>query len=176
MPRNRGCGNHTVFRKVITIAFRELNSGCRAYLSVGGGWEVPEIMGSKSTNLSSGFGGLDGRPFQKGDVLWSASPQLHMGAGGRQFDLNAVPAYRGYWELRVVLGPQDDHFGAAVQDLFLNADYRVSAYADRTGIRLLGAQIWPKRGGPNRFCPKGWWRGPFRSPATDSRSFFWEKR
>jgi len=129
-----------------TIAFRELNAGCRAYLSVGGGWEVPEIMGSKSTNLSSGFGGLGGRPLQKGDVLWTASPQLFLGAGGRKFDLNAVPAYHGCWELRVVLGPQDDHFDEAAQDLFLNTDYRVSAHTDRTGIRLIGAQISAKEG------------------------------
>jgi biotin-dependent carboxylase-like uncharacterized protein len=134
------------FHKGDTIAFRKLNSGCRAYLSVGGGWEVPQIMGSKSTNLSSGFGGLSGRPLQKGDVLWTASPQLFLGAGGRKFDLNAVRAYRGFWELRVVLGPQDDHFDTAVQDLFLNADYRVSTHSDRTGIRLLGASISAKEG------------------------------
>ena len=132
------------FQNGDAIAFRELNSGCRAYLSVGGGWEVPEIMGSKSTNLSSGFGGLGGRPLQKGDVLWAASPQLFLGAGGRMFDLNSVPAYRGCWQLRAVLGPQDDHFDAAAQDLFLNADYRVSPHSDRTGIRLLGAQISAK--------------------------------
>ncbi len=129
------------FHKGDTIAFGALNSGCRAYLSVGGGWELPEVMGSKSTNLSSGFGGLGGRPLQKGDVLWTASPQLFLGAGGRMFDLNAVSVYSGYWQMRTVLGPQDDHFDAAAQDLFFNADYRVSAQSDRTGIRLLGAQI-----------------------------------
>jgi antagonist of KipI len=134
------------FHKGDTIAFRELNCGCRAYLSVGGGWEVPDIMGSKSTNLSSGFGGLGGRPLQKGDVLWTASPQLFLGAGGRKFELNAVPAYRGYLELRVVLGPQDDHFDESAQALFLNADYRVSAHSDRTGIRLLAAPISAKEG------------------------------
>lgn len=134
------------FHKGDAIVFREVNCGCRAYLSIGGGWEVPEIMGSKSTNLSSGFGGLDGRPLQKGDVLWSVSPQHHLGTAGRKFDLNAVPVYRGYWELRVVLGPQDDHFNAAAQDLFLNADFQVSAHSDRTGIRLLGTQISAEEG------------------------------
>ena len=134
------------FHKGDMIAARGLNFGCRAYLSVGGGWEVPDIMGSKSTNLSSGFGGLGGRPLQKGDVLWTASPQLFLGAGGRKFELNAVPAYRGYLELRVVLGPQDDHFDESAQALFLNADYRVSAHSDRTGIRLLAAPISAKEG------------------------------
>lgn len=152
------------FHEGDTIAFRELNSGCRAYLSVGGGWEVPDIMGSKSTNLSSGFGGLDGRPLQRGDVLWSASPQLFLGAGGRKFDLNAVPAYRGYWELRVVLGPQDDHFSAAAQDLFLNADYRVSVHSDRTGIRLLGAPIPAKEGMAESILSEGVVAGTVQIP------------
>ena len=152
------------FQKGDTIAFRELNSGCRAYLSGGGGWEVPEIMGSKSTNLSSGFGGLDGRPLQKGDVLWSASPQFHLGAARRQFDLNAAPAYRGYWELRVVLGPQDDHFGPAAEDLFLNADFRVSAHADRTGIRLLGAQISAEEGRAESILSEGVVAGTIQIP------------
>ncbi|MEN8758147.1 MAG: biotin-dependent carboxyltransferase family protein [Desulfobacterales bacterium] len=152
------------FHKGDTIVFMELNSGCRAYLSVGGGWEVPEIMGSKSTNLSSGFGGLGGRPLQKGDVLGTESPQLFLGAGGRKFDLNAVPAYRGYWELRVVLGPQDDHFDAAAQDLFLNSDYRVSAHSDRTGIRLLGAQISAEEGRAESILSEGVVAGTVQIP------------
>jgi antagonist of KipI len=152
------------FHKGDTIAFRELNSGCRAYLSVGGGWELPEIMGSKSTNLSSGFGGLGGRSLQKGDVLWTASPQLFWGAGGRKFDLNAVPAYRGCWQLRVVLGPQDDHFDADAQDLFLNSDYRVSTHSDRTGIRLLGAQISAKEGMAESILSEGVVAGTVQIP------------
>jgi biotin-dependent carboxylase-like uncharacterized protein len=152
------------FQRGDTIAFKELNSGCRAYLSVGGGWEVTEIMGSKSTNLSSGFGGLDGRQLQKGDVLWSVSPQCHLGAAGRQFDLNAVPAYSGYWELRVVLGPQNHHFSATVQDFFLNADFRVSAQSDRTGIRLLGSPISAKEGRAESILSEGVVAGAIQIP------------
>jgi antagonist of KipI len=152
------------FYKGDTIAFRELNSGCRAYLSVGGGWEVPDVMGSKSTNLSSGFGGLDGRPLQNGDVLWTTSPQLFLRAAGRKFDLNAIPAYRGCWELRVVLGPQDDHFSAAAHDLFLNADYRVSAHSDRTGIRLVGAKISAEEGMAESILSEGVVAGTVQIP------------
>ena len=152
------------FHKGDEIAFSEMNTGCRAYLSVGGGWEVPRIMGSKSTNLSSAFGGLDGRPLQKGVVLWTASPQLFLGAAGRKFDLNAVPAYRGCWELRVVLGPQDDHFDADAQDLFLNSDYRLSTHSDRTGIRLLGAKISAKEGMAESILSEGVVAGTVQIP------------
>ncbi|MGW8187984.1 MAG: 5-oxoprolinase subunit C family protein [Desulfobacterales bacterium] len=152
------------FHKGDMIASRELNSGCRAYLSVGGGWEVPKILGSKSTNLSSGFGGFGGRPLQDGDVLWTTSPQRFLGAGGRKFDLNTIPVNHGYWELRAVLGPQDDHFNAAAQDLFLNTDYRVSPHCDRTGIRLLGAPVPTKEGMAESILSEGVVTGTIQVP------------
>jgi antagonist of KipI len=48
--------------------------GSRTYLAVAGGWDVPEVMGSKSTYLTAGFGGLDGRALKVGDVLNSSQP------------------------------------------------------------------------------------------------------
>ena len=44
-------------------------AGARAYLAVAGGFEVPRVMGSRSTYLRGGFGGLEGRALRKGDVL-----------------------------------------------------------------------------------------------------------
>ena len=39
-------------------------TGCRAYLAVAGGFEVPKVMGSYSTNLKCGIGGYEGRALQ----------------------------------------------------------------------------------------------------------------
>jgi antagonist of KipI len=47
-------------------------AGCRSYLAIAGGWNVPEILGSKSTYLTASFGGYHGRKLQKGDVLESS--------------------------------------------------------------------------------------------------------
>ncbi|WP_439696763.1 biotin-dependent carboxyltransferase family protein [Mucilaginibacter sp. AW1-7] len=44
-------------------------SGSRTYLAIAGGWDVPEILGSKSTCLVAGFGGFEGRVLKRGDVL-----------------------------------------------------------------------------------------------------------
>lgn len=44
-------------------------SGSRTYLAIAGGWDVPEVLGSRSTFLTAGFGGFDGRALNKGDVL-----------------------------------------------------------------------------------------------------------
>ncbi|RCH56207.1 allophanate hydrolase subunit 2 family protein [Mucilaginibacter hurinus] len=47
--------------------------GCRTYLAVAGGFNVPVILGSRSTCITAGFGGLQGRALQKGDVLDSGA-------------------------------------------------------------------------------------------------------
>ncbi|MFZ0614171.1 MAG: biotin-dependent carboxyltransferase family protein [Desulfobacterales bacterium] len=146
------------------IACRELNTGCRSCLSIGGGWDVPVLMGSKSTSLSSGFGGFEGRPLQKGDVLRAASPSQHLHTAGRKFDLNAVPSCRGYWVVRVVMGPQDDHFSQAAQDLFLNTDFQVSTHSDRTGIRLGGAKIAAREGSAESILSEGVVAGAVQIP------------
>ena len=44
-------------------------SGCRAYLAVNGGIDVPRVMGSRATMIGKSFGGFEGRRLEKGDVL-----------------------------------------------------------------------------------------------------------
>lgn len=43
--------------------------GMRSYLAIAGGIAVPEVLGSRSTDLRTGFGGLAGRKLQDGDQL-----------------------------------------------------------------------------------------------------------
>jgi allophanate hydrolase subunit 2 len=52
------------------LSFKGAKSGLRSYLAVGGGIDVPEVLGSRSTNLGSGFGGLAGRPLMKDEILF----------------------------------------------------------------------------------------------------------
>jgi antagonist of KipI len=131
---------HTI-RKGDIISFKAPKSGFRSYLALGGGICVPTVMGSKSTNLSSGFGGLRGRPLQKGDILLSDSPHLYLDQAERAFDLERIPAYTRDWVLRVLFGPQDDHFTQEVRNSFLNSSFKVTSKSDRTGIRLTGPSI-----------------------------------
>ena len=51
------------------IRIRQAKSGCRAYLAVTGGIDVPVVMGSRSTCVKAKIGGLEGRPLKKDDVL-----------------------------------------------------------------------------------------------------------
>ena len=56
------------------LQFGSARSGCRAYLAVAGGFDVPVLYGSKSTLLRSSLGGFQGRKLQTGDLLPLAAP------------------------------------------------------------------------------------------------------
>ena len=124
-----------------TIVFSGPASGFRAYLAVAGGIQAAVVMGSRSTNLSSGFGGFEGRPLRKGDILAVEPVQDAVRFAGRGFTPAAVPAYASPWRLRVIWGPQDDHFSEAGKQTFVSAAFTVSPDSDRTGIRLKGPVV-----------------------------------
>jgi allophanate hydrolase subunit 2 len=56
------------------VAIGQVQSGCRAYLAVSGGFLVPEVMGSFSTYAGGQIGGFKGRPLEKTDVSEPAVP------------------------------------------------------------------------------------------------------
>ena len=135
-----------VLKKGEALSFKGLRSGCRAYLAVGGGINVTTIMDSKSTNLAAGFGGLEGRPLRARDILFTNSPHLHLKTEGLALAQKSIPVYPADWTLRVIFGPQDDHFPPKARGIFLGSPFKVTPQSDRTGIRLAGPHIEAKRG------------------------------
>jgi len=134
-----------LLKKGDILSFKGPKSGCRAYLAIGGGISVQTIMGSKSTNLAAQFGGLGGRPLRKGDIISSDSPARYLKAVGRYLDKALIPSYAKDQALRVISGPQDDHFSTKAKEIFLDSPFRVTPQSDRTGIRLAGPHIAAKR-------------------------------
>ncbi len=129
------------FKKDDVLSFGSAVSGFRAYIAVAGGIGVPRVMGSRSTNLSSGFGGYEGRTLKKEDILVCDEPHGPKIEPGRFFNPEWVPQYSNKWKIRVVLGPQDDHFPDDSRDTFFQSTYTMSQDSDRTGIRLEGPEI-----------------------------------
>jgi len=129
------------FKKDDILSFKSPVSGFRAYTAVAGGIGVPPVMGSRSTNLPSGFGGYRGRPVQKDDFLLSGGSCHNLSVAGRGFNSAWIPHYPKNWVIRVIWGPQDGHFPDESRNLFLNASYKMSPESDRTGIRLQGPVI-----------------------------------
>jgi antagonist of KipI len=155
--------SHAV-REGDTIAFAGPVRGLRAYLAVAGGIHVAAVMGSRSTNLSSRFGGYEGRALRKGDLLSAAPVKDPARCAGRVFTPEAVPVYASPWRLRVVWGPQDDHFSEEGQQTFVTAAFAVSPDSDRTGIRLKGPPVRRKPGLEESIISEGILAGAIQVP------------
>lgn len=113
-------------------------NGCRAYLTVAGGFDVPLVMGSASTYLRGKIGGFEGRALRAGDSLIVGAPNGSP-LVGFQLPEEFLPDYGD--TVRVVLGPQDSAFTQKGIDTFLSSEYIVTNEADRMGYRLDGPVI-----------------------------------
>ncbi len=152
-------------KKEDRLSFKGPKSGLRAYVAVGGGIYVPRVMGSRSTNLGSGFGGLSGRPLKKDDVLFSSDPHLHLTTEGTAFE--SIPEYLPETTLRIIFGPQDYHFESPMRSLFEKSRYTVSEQSDRTGIRLKGPRIKAKEGLDQSIISEGIVPGAIQIPGDE---------
>jgi KipI family sensor histidine kinase inhibitor len=119
------------------LRFTGRRSGCRAYLALAGGVDVPLVLGSRATDLGAGFGGLAGRALRAGD-------RLGVHAGIREAPAPArgpAAVLETLVTARVVPGPQADHFTAATLDAFLGEAWTLGATSDRVGCRLEGEPL-----------------------------------
>ncbi|MCP4543042.1 MAG: biotin-dependent carboxyltransferase [Chloroflexi bacterium] len=124
------------------IEFDGQRSGCWAYLAVAGGINVPVVMGSRATYLRGGFGGLEGRALQAGDLLPIAPVDWHLPTrAARQLPSGFLPSYDDQPTVEVILGPQAGAFTEEGVRIFLGSEYQVSLTADRMGYRLQGPTI-----------------------------------
>jgi len=153
-----------VIRRGDVVHFKGPRQGCRAYLAIGGGIDVASFMGSKSTNLGSRFGGLQGRPLRKGDVLNATEPHEHLAKAGLALRPSVIPRYSEEWRLRVLFGPQHDEFNKKGRRRFLHCPFEVKTQSDRTGIRLSGPLIERKEGLPESIISEGVVSGTVQVP------------
>ena len=114
-----------------------LGKGCRAYLAVKDGLQVPDYLGSKSTFTLGQFGGHAGRTLHAGDVL-HISPADEF--TDRRLAAELLPQYTGIWEIGVLYGPHGapDFFTHKDIQEFFAADWEVHHNSNRTGVRLIG--------------------------------------
>ncbi|MCQ9618018.1 biotin-dependent carboxyltransferase family protein [Paenalcaligenes niemegkensis] len=139
-------GEAIALNKVITIAagstlaFGARRAGLRAYLAVQGGFAIEPVMGSASTYVRAGYGGLDGGPLKKGS-------QIHLkpapvGAltraltGMPMFGLGVVQGVNA--SVRIVAGREYDSFAPESIQALGTESYQISPQSDRMGYRLKG--------------------------------------
>lgn len=119
------------------------------YLAVSGGFDLPVVMGSQSTYLRGGFGGVDGRCLQRGDVLPVGRRDLtrQWRFAGRALAERFRPRYGDRLSIPVIAGPQDEVFGTEGRAVFAGSEYVITASSDRMGYRLSGPAVPRVTGG-----------------------------
>ncbi len=117
--------------------------GGRAWLAISGGINVPEVLGSRTTDLRAHFGGWKGRTLRSGD-------ELPLGAKSELFRKmrNAIPNHVSAWSaprfaghgkfLRIIRGK---HWDDQIGNRLLAQKFRVALNSDRMGLRLEGDKI-----------------------------------
>jgi len=122
--------------------------GCRTFLLVQGGFDVPEYLGSKSTFTLGQFGGHAGRAIRVGDVLPLAKKAATFTPNILPKELH--PRYTNTWEIGVLYGPHGapDFFTQDDIDMFFSTDWEVHYNSNTTGIRLIGPKpTWARKDG-----------------------------
>ena len=117
-------------------------SGLRAYLCLDGGVATMPVMGSRSTDLFGGIGGIGGRALRAGDVLPLGPATEAVASILRRRLAGPPPAPEADdGPIRVVLGPQVGRFTGEGIATLLETEWTVSLRSDRMGLRLAGPPI-----------------------------------
>ena len=114
-------------------------TGARAYLCVRGGIAAPLVLGSRSTDVATGFGGPSGRPLATGDRLGAGEAVVP--PRGRVVDAAAARWSGPRRLLRLTPGPQEEWFEKEALEALFSRPFRVSASSSRTGVRLEGEAL-----------------------------------
>lgn len=112
--------------------------GLRNYLAIAGGFDVPLVMGSKSTYLRGKLGGFEGRALQNGDELLLGPEQAFVHRRIQRPLLHLPDAEN---EIRFIPTSEASAFTQEGLKAFLSGEYSISPQSDRMGYRLSGPKI-----------------------------------
>ena len=132
---------HTVKQgDLIELGFAK--KGCRSYLAVAGGFQVPRSFSSVATVCREQVGGLNGGKLVADDFL-PCNNVTDSQAATQHYQLAVCdrPTYQTTVSLRTIVGYQHQHFDSIQQRLFFTSEYKVSSLSDRMGYRLQGPAI-----------------------------------
>lgn len=120
--------------------------GARGYICIAGGIDVPAVLGSRSTQLRGGFGGLDGRPLEAGDTLRSGGIALDVTGYGALPPAVALDAATDRDDARLIhlrAMPATDYtlFTPEAQERLWHVHWRITPQSNRVGYRLSGEPL-----------------------------------
>jgi antagonist of KipI len=145
-------GRAAVISSAEELTFEGAAAGCRAWLAISGGIDVPLVLGSRATDLRAVFGGLEGRALIEGDEV----PLGELSSDNRALaakleamrvaDWGAAPGWASplrtnETRLRVIRGADSMRFSPQTFETFLSQAFTVSADSDRMAVRLEGSPL-----------------------------------
>jgi urea carboxylase len=123
-----------------TIAIGRIQGpGQRTYLAIRGGFDVPEVLGSRAVFSLGAFGGHATGVLKAGDVL-HVGPEAGALGAARQIKEDERPQLTSTWLIGVLYGPHGapDFFCEKDIETLFSAAYEVHFNSARTGVRLIG--------------------------------------
>jgi urea carboxylase len=147
-----------------SIRFGAVTRGLRTYLALPGGVAVPEVLGSRSTCLPGGFGGIDGRPLTMGDRLAPVDEPMAADAGRRWPSGGFDPTDPGA-ALHFVAVADGPGVHPDAVELLVGSAWTVSPVNDRSGVRLDGATL-PADAAAGELVSRGVLPGAIQVPAS----------
>jgi antagonist of KipI len=144
-------GHAALVRAGQELMFNQPKVGCRCWLGISGEIDVPIVLGSRSTDLRTNFGGFDGRALRDGDEIALGRNSKHaqslvdllreqrISSWSPPHDWSS-PAQREPI-LRVMLGSDWNRFNDVTIQRFTNEVFIVSPDSDRMGVRLEGIEL-----------------------------------
>lgn len=141
-------------RRGVVLDVGERQAGARTYIAVRGGFATPAVLGSRSTNLRAGFGGIEGRALKKGDQVPvfpaeadAVQPRIEKYGvqSGLPFVVGACVAQAAPVAaddaVRFIPGPHWSAFTQAARAAFTSAPYTLTPQSDRMGSRMKGPAL-----------------------------------
>jgi len=134
-------GHKAFLRAGEELKFGRPQIGCRCWLAVSGGIDVPLVLGSRSTDLRANFGGFEGRTLRDGDVIPLGIPQRSQTAATAGISSWTAPhdwispAKRDPI-LRFVRGSDSSRFNDVTIQHFASEAFTVLPDSDRMGVRF----------------------------------------
>jgi len=143
------------------LNIKKIKEGFRYYMGFSGVMDIERAMGSFTTNMECHFGGYNGMPLRKGDVI---NFQAIHDVIERSIDKDMIPDMNSPHVLCVVDGPEIDFFKDDSIESFFKEDYTVSTKSNRTGIRLTGNPMKFKEGAEKSIISEGILAGTIQIP------------
>ncbi len=139
--------NKTIFIPADTILhFSHKNWGERCYLAVEGGFDEPDWLGSKSTNLKLGMENFLGHALKKGDTIKLHKKSSHFFEGVHIFpwEANLTAWYDVPDIVNVLYGPEWNYLQPNSQHDFMITLYEITPNSDRMALQLQGKMLEKK--------------------------------